>query len=142
MVDSKKLYITDASVMIKWISKDEENMKEALKLKEDFELNKIELATTTLCYHEILNYLGLNKPKIALNFFSKVLTFQITEYLLTLGIANRAINIMQKFPKISFYDASYHATAIENNGTFLTADSQYYKKAKKLRHIKLLKDYR
>lgn len=40
----------------------------------------------------------------------------------------------------SFYDAIYHALAIENNCDFITSDKKYYEKTRKLGHIKLLNE--
>ena len=39
----------------------------------------------------------------------------------------KAFAIMKNFHKVSFYDASYHAMAIENGGIFLTADTSIMK---------------
>lgn len=38
----------------------------------------------------------------------------------------------------SFYDAIYHALAIENDCYFITTDKKHYEKARHLGHIKLL----
>ena len=46
--------------------------------------------------------------------------------------------LMEKYPKISFYDAAYHALAKAYNTDLITADKQYYKLTKKEGNIKLL----
>lgn len=42
----------------------------------------------------------------------------------------------------SFYDASYHALAILNNCTFITADNRHISKTAQFGHIVLLKDWK
>jgi predicted nucleic acid-binding protein len=41
---------------------------------------------------------------------------------------------------VTFYDAVYHAVALERRGTLLTADASYLKKAGKLGSVLLLTD--
>lgn len=40
--------------------------------------------------------------------------------------------------KVTFYGAAYHATAILANGTFVTADKEYFKRAKAKGHVLML----
>jgi len=49
---------------------------------------------------------------------------------------------MKKYTKISFYDAAYHALALNTGGTFITADKKYYEKTKSEGNIMLLKNYK
>ncbi len=42
----------------------------------------------------------------------------------------------------SFYDAAYHALAIETKGTFLTSDRRHFTKTKDFGHICLLENWR
>lgn len=137
----KPLYIADASVILKWFIK-ENNRTEALKLKQDFLNNKIELGIPTLAYYEVNNYTVRTKPMEALFFLSQLFMLQMIEFGITLENSSKSMEITGKFAKISFYDAAYHALAIQNNGTFITADENYYKKAKSLKHIRLLKNYK
>ncbi len=41
----------------------------------------------------------------------------------------------------SFYDASYHALAIANDCTFITADNRHVSKTNQFGHVALLKDW-
>ena len=52
-----------------------------------------------------------------------------------------AFDLINTYKTISFYDASYHALALEEGGTFLTNDEKYYKKTKNAGGIMLLRDY-
>ena len=78
---------------------------------------------------------------MALQFLMKLKASNIIEYKLKEGVALMAFELMQKYPKISFYDASYHAIAIYENGKFITADKRYYETTKKEKHIILLKNF-
>ena len=138
---SKPLYIIDSSVLIKLIKK-EENQEKAFELIETFFLKEIELGIPTLAYYEVMNYISRIHPYKAILLFSQILTLKMTEFFVTLENMAETINITQKFPKTAFYDATYHALAIQHNGTFITADENYYKKAKSLKHIRLLKNYK
>ena len=42
---------------------------------------------------------------------------------------------------MTFYDAAYHALALVEHGTFVTADGKYFTKAKKAGAIALLSDF-
>ncbi|MEK7126736.1 MAG: type II toxin-antitoxin system VapC family toxin [Patescibacteria group bacterium] len=138
---SKPLYIIDSSVLIKLIKK-EENQEKAFELIETFFRKEIELGIPTLAYYEVMNYISRIHPYKAILLFSQILTLKMTEFFVTLENMAETINITQKFPKTAFYDATYHALAIQHNGTFITADENYYKKAKSLKHIRLLKNYK
>lgn len=136
----KPLYIVDASVIIKWIAK-EDFSGHALKLRNDFLKNKIELGIPEFAYYEVSNYFAKHIPTVALLFLSQLFMLKMTEFRLSLKNSAKSISIMNQVRQISFYDASYHATAIENNGTFITADEKYYRRAKSFKHITLLKNY-
>lgn len=141
MAENSLLYVIDASVLIKWFIIEVEDRQQALKIKEDHVNKIIQLVMPSACLYETLNTLGRKTPAMAPLILSEILMLNIEEYHLNLENSCRALSIMQKFSGVSFYDASYHAIAIENNGIFVTADENYYKKTKSLKHIKLLKDY-
>jgi predicted nucleic acid-binding protein len=54
-----------------------------------------------------------------------------------IGLAN---GLMAKYPKISFYDAAYHAVARAYLVDYITADNKYYQLTKAEGDVKLLKD--
>ncbi len=141
MAENNPLYIIDASVLLKLFIEETQNLKEAIAVQTDFLKNKIQLGMPSFCLYEILNTLCRQFPDKAMISLSQILMLNISEYRLNLENSYRALTIMQKFPKVSFYDASYHAIAIENGGMFITADENYYKKTRSLKHIKLLKNY-
>lgn len=141
MADSRPLFIADASVIVKWAVNELEDLKQALAFKNDFINKVITVIVPTFCFPEVCNALYLKNPKNALRFLADLFLFNITEYHITFGLANISFQFMKQYRGISFYDALYHALAIEQKGTFITADEKYYRKTKKEGHIMLLKDY-
>lgn len=139
--NKKQTFIIDASILIKWLLNERKDLFNALKIIQDFMSQKIDLIIPTHCYYEILNTFGIKVPSKAITLYSQVLMLQIPEQRLTLENVFRALEIMHKIPKVSFYDAIYHAVAMENGGIMITADEKYYRKAKSFKHITLLKNY-
>lgn len=142
MVENKQLYIVDASVLIKWFIQEIEDKNQALKFKRDYINEEIEIGMPTSCLYETFNTIARKAPGSATLILSQILIMGIEEYELTLENSSTTIEILEKSPKISFYDAIYHSIAIRNKGIFLTADEKYYNQAKSLKHIQLLKDYK
>lgn len=141
MDETVKKYVLDASVGLKWLFKEENDMKQALDLKSDFIEEKIDLMIPTHFFTEICNSLGRKIPNEASSFYSKIKMYGMTEFYIDFGIAKIAFQLMQQYAKISFYDAVYHALAISEGGTFVTADENYYKTASSTGNIMLLSDY-
>jgi predicted nucleic acid-binding protein len=137
----KPLYIIDSSVIIKWIIEEDDRDK-AIELKRKFLQEEIELGIPTLAYYEVMNYLSRLYPLKSMLFFSQILMLKMTDFFVTLENIAETIDVTQKLPKTTFYDATYHALAIQHNGTFITADEKYYNQAKPLKHIQLLKNYK
>lgn len=143
MAENKPLYIVDASVILKWFLKETEDQEEALLFKAHCDAKLIQLAVPHYAYAEIFNIfvrsLSLDK---ALAYSSRVLNYFNKEYAITIEMASLAFEIINKTgQKVSFYDAGYHALAIREGGTFVTADEKYYRKTSGQGHIMLLKNY-
>lgn len=141
MVGSKKFFVLDASVILKWITEEKDSRK-AFEIRSDFFDEKINLGIASHTFTEVVNTVARKFPEKAPGFFMDLLDLGMTEYRTDLDIVFTGTEIMQKCEKVSFYDTVYHALALKFGGTFITADEDYYKKAKKLGGIKLLKDYR
>lgn len=141
-IKTEKLLIIDASVAIKFLLGELEDYEIAEKLFVDLKEEKIEVLVPTHFFYETLNIIGLKAIKDSTWLMSQLFNFHFMERSLTFELGYNALSVMQKFPKVSFYDAVYHATAIQHNATFITADEKYYEQAKSLKHIKLLKDYK
>lgn len=140
--NSMPSFIVDASVLLKWFLDEEGHKNEALLLKNDYAAGMVELNIPDYAYAEFLNTAGRVLPVYrAQLIFSLLLMMSIPECSVTLEVAGRAFRIMKKYHGVSFYDAGYHALAMEHNAVFITADKKYYAKAKKLGNILYLGDY-
>lgn len=142
MAENKPLYVLDACVLLKWVFDYEEDSKVALRFLDLILNERIDVAVPVNCFIEISNILAGKKYKDGLEFLSKMLYLGIDQYDFTLKLASGAWEIVEQYEGIVFYDALYHALALKLGGTFVTADERYYERAKALKHILLLKDYR
>ena len=135
------LFIPDASVVMKWILNGEEDISRARRLRDDFANGKIRLEVPDHFYAEIMNILSRHCPDHALRFFSQLKMSTLIVNRLSLEVASLAHDLIQKYPRVSFYDAAYHTLALHRGGTFVTADERYYNAVKKEGGIQLLKHY-
>ena len=134
------LVIPDACVLSKWVL-EEADSPLALKLQMDLEIEQISMSVPDHCFTEILNTLGRKWPDSALQFFSYLHMTRIVQCRSTLETVSLSLKLMKKYPKITFYDASYHALAIHEKGIFVTVDERYFKTTRKEGCITLLEDY-
>lgn len=74
---------------------------------------------------------------LATTTYAKFTNFPITPHEFSLSQSLAIIKLAYQ-TKTTVYDSSYHYLAIELDGTFLTCDKAYYRKAGSLGHIKLV----
>jgi predicted nucleic acid-binding protein len=140
-----KLLIIDSSVFNK-LYLEEPDSEQALALFERATRREFSLQAPDLLYLEVIS--TANSYQIPIDFVTQLLDFQ-TRHLLPLRPLNRAemkkaIDITQQghpqsgYPSI--YDSVFHAMAICNDATLVTADRRHYEKTKQLGHIIQLKD--
>lgn len=139
-MDENKLLVLDASVLIKWLVAEMEHLEEALFLRSKWKNEEIEIIVPGHCFTEIMNAVSRKYPNLANSSLSYLLNCEIQTHLMTLEAGSIANMLVKKYKIISFYDAIYHALAITQNGTFLTADKKYYDTAKKIGHIAFIND--
>jgi len=132
--------VLDASIIIKWFTK-EENRDKAIAIRKAFIENEIEIAVPDLILYEISNALKHNP------LFTSENVKEAIDSLLEIGIdiiipipetIHRAIDIAFS-SKISLYDAFYIALALDLGFDFITADKKLYEKTKEYGNILLLK---
>lgn len=140
MDGSRKSLVLDTSVILKWIFK-EDDYESARKIGVRLVDRKITISVPSHFFAELANVLGRKENVRAMEFISALRMSTIRERFLSLSVINFALELMRKYKKITFYDAAYHAIAILENGTFVTADEKYYKTAKDAGSIMLLKNY-
>lgn len=135
-----QIYILDNSVILKPLlcEQDAEKVEKLIFLKDKFEIS--------ILVPDIFRYEFFNKMikgvslKSAMNAFQNFISRQVSIVPLENDLIELANKLVIKYPKISFYDAAYHALAKAYNATFVTADEKYYNLTKKEGHIKLLRD--
>lgn len=135
-------FILDTSVILKWLISEPEDREQANSLRTHFLKEEIDVKILALSVWEINNKLGrIFDLGAAARLFSHFQIYKLPQAVLKTSDCLMAFHIMKKCPGVSFYDASYHAVALQENAKFLTADKKYYEKAKKMGGIMLLKDY-
>lgn len=133
--------VIDASVALKWNFQTEENSDKALKIRDDHENKIVDIIVPSIFFFEIANTMARTVPDEVTDFLSDIRTLEIMECRLGCEITSIAVDLMRKYPGISFYDTSYHALALLEGALFVTADEKYYKKLEKEGNLILLKDY-
>ncbi len=134
--------VPDTSVLLKWVldSADEEERDLALALRGDWLAERIEIRVPALWAFEVGNVLVRREPALAPALLGAMLDLQLDE-VPTRDLAPRALELAARF-RSTFYDASYHAAAIACEGTLVTCDRQYARRAAAAGHLLLLRDYR
>jgi predicted nucleic acid-binding protein len=130
--------VPDASVLLKWAlrSDAEPHRDHALALKTAWLDGRCELVVPTLWVYEVGNILGLRQPTIADQLLAAMIDLGMAE-------ANPAayrptIVRLMRDHRVTFYDAAYHALAIEQHATMLTADVKYVREAGRAGHVQPL----
>ncbi len=134
--------VPDASVLLKWIlrSDDEPDRDRALELKSAWMDDVCELVVPSLWVFEVGNVLGLKQPGTSAAMLQAMIELGLREEA-PHGYIAAIVRLMREH-NVTFYDAAYHALAIHQRGTMLTADRAYVTKAARAGHVTLLKDWR
>jgi predicted nucleic acid-binding protein len=140
------IYIPDASIIIAFLLQEDLWQKQMNQFFLDLKQEKIQCCVPYLWYYEVGNRLSRIKQKKSLENFSQFLFSNEDDLgFITIPVNKkqsiRAFALCKKYPRISFYDASYYALAQYLDGIFLTADKQYYALLKKEKNIEFITDY-
>lgn len=136
------ILVPDASVLLKWALKGpEENDSAAATMLFDRWLEgRIELVLPKLWAYEVGNVLGLRNPSRAEELMDLFIGYSFHEVGLTSTICKRTYSLTRQY-RVSFYDAIYHAVALLHNGTLITADEAYHRRAAGIGHVRLLREF-
>lgn len=134
--------VPDASVIIKWAISNplEEDTHIAMTLLNSWVNGLVNIILPKLWCFEVGNILGLKNMEFAPGIMKVLIGYNFDQQEMNLELAESAFSLMKSY-KVTFYDAVYHAVAIYHDGTLLTADDSYIRKAAELGHIMALKDY-
>ena len=133
--------VLDASVIVKWFTQ-EEGKEKAVRIRNDFINNKIEIAVPDLIIYELSNALRFN-PKFnqedVKDAIESISTLDIDIIVPLQNTIDKSITLSFEH-NITIYDAFYVALASELGFDLVTADEKLYNKLKSLGFIYLLDD--
>lgn len=141
-----KTIVLDSCVFNK-LFLDEYDSYQAIALINEVVRKNVRILAPSLFVYEVLSIAHVNTFSIQ-DAYELILDFQKTQLHLVEVDQNcikKVIEICEAghkksgFP--SFYDASYHALAIENECYFITADKRHFDKTVQLGHVSLLSDW-
>lgn len=139
----KKIFVADASVAVKWIfpaDPKEDNTEQALNLLKAFKQNMIQITQPVHWLAETIAVVLRIEPKVAeqtLHLLS-AMEIPIANEVEIYSLACRLTEMLNHH----LFDTLYHAVALSHgNSQFVTADLQYYRKAKKYGSMILLSEF-
>jgi predicted nucleic acid-binding protein len=132
--------VLDASVILKTLQEedDSEKVKRILNLKNRYKL--LVLVPELFKYEFIYACARKMGHEAAAKRYDHVMLKQIVSFPLDRELIGITLQIMNKYPHVTFYDASYHALAKVNQTVFITADQKYYHHVKQEKDIHLLSE--
>ncbi|HEX5314531.1 MAG TPA: type II toxin-antitoxin system VapC family toxin [Gammaproteobacteria bacterium] len=139
-----RIVVPDASVILKWILADptgEQDVDKAIALRDAVIGGEIAIRVPSLWIYEVGNILTRKFAKHAGNALAALVAFGMDERRTEGDLLSRTVALTQSC-KVTFYDAAYHALALEENGTFVTADARYLRKAAKVGAVTLLSEWK
>ena len=142
-VPGRRRFVTDASVVLKWFSNTGENdLKKALKLREDFRRRKIDIYAPELLIYEIANVLRYKKALNEELIHKAISSIYDMDILLpvNLRIMTTAVTLARKY-SVTVYDSTYLSFAQIAGCHLITADRKLYQKLKNLPGIIFISEY-
>ena len=138
-----RIVVPDASVILKWAlppggARDGER---ATELLDAWLADKMDFLLPPLWVYEVGNILALKAPEMAEDLLTILIGYGIDEVAPTPRICGTTFRLMEKC-RTTFYDAVYHAVALERGGQLVTADEAYFRKAGKEGGVLQLRDFR
>jgi len=136
------IIVPDASVILKWVLPENISplQKQALAVRNTVVTDEYKLLVPALWRYEVGNTLTRIVPEESLRLIQLCESVGLEEVSPTAGWLQLVVELVQTY-QVSFYDASYHALAINQSGVFVTADEKYIKKVGESQNIKSLKDF-
>lgn len=132
--------VIDASVTVKWFlqnTADERDVEVALGLLEAGKSGDCSFVQPPHWVGEVAGVLVRHQPAVAASNIDDLLQFRIYSVNGTAAVYKRAIELSRRLEH-HLFDTFYHAVALELGIQLITADRQYFNKAKKLGSIVML----
>jgi predicted nucleic acid-binding protein len=124
------LVVPDASVILKWVLPPEEagDIERALALRDAIVNGDVVACVPALWLYEVGNTLARRFPDRVQRALDVLLRFNLTNAPLTARWLRTVLELTADY-QVTFYDAAYHAHAINRRGIFVTADERYIQAA-------------
>jgi len=137
-----KIIIPDASVLLKWVlpPDHEQHVEQALAIRNALLDGKVRLLVPGLWHYELGNTLSRKYPDHADALLCSLVDMELESSQPAPDWQATIVQLAASF-NVTFYDAAYHALAINRDAVFVTADEQYIQKAGAAGHILHLKDW-
>jgi len=137
-----KTVIPDASLLLKWVLPpvNEQYVEQAIAIRDALLAGKIRLMVPGLWYYELGNTLSRKYPDYANALLASLTNMEMDCPQIDQDWQATIVQLVSRF-QVTFYDAAYHALAINRNGLFVTADEKYIQKAGSAGYIIHLKDW-
>jgi len=133
----------DASVTLKWFlrTSGEADLPQATALLRAIEADEIRLIQPPHAVAEVAAFLVRERAATALDDLADIARiFDCGTGAGSLGVYRRAMQLSRQLGH-HLFDTLYHAVALEEDATLITADARYYNKASVLGNIMLLGDF-
>ena len=136
------LVVPDASVILKWVlpSDDEPETSQALMLRKAIVDEDIRALLPALWLYEVGNTITRRFPDHAAGWLAALIKFGLEESPPSRLWLTTVLELTNRY-SVTFYDAAYHAIAINHDGQFVTADSRYASRASEAGAIVRLHDW-
>ena len=118
--------VPDAAVILQWAlpSDDEPDSDKALILRNAIRDDRVRAIVPSLWVYEVGNTIARRFPEDAGAWLAAMLRFGLEEAPPSPQWLAQALELTERYA-VSFYDAAYHATALAQGGSFITADARY-----------------
>jgi len=132
--------VPDASVILKWVLPKNISpyQEQALAIRHTCEVGDCQLLVPPLWRYEVGNTLTRIIPETAFELINLCQAVGLEESPTDEAWLQQTIQLVKE-NNTSFYDAAYHALAINQSAVFVTADEKYVKKISNQSNVLLLK---
>lgn len=114
--------------------------REARQIRDGYLDGAHELLVPTLWLFEVGNILSIKLPRQAASQLELLCDLALSEYAPAGDWRALVLSLVHEH-RVTFYDASYHATAMLAGGHLVSADSRYLRKVGQLGHTLFLGDW-
>lgn len=136
------LVVPDASVILKWVlpGEREPHALEAREIRNAYLDRECDLLVPALWLFEVGNILALKFADHAAAQLELLCALDMPEQALGPEVRHLAITLVRRYG-VTFYDASYHALALQAGGILVTADQRYLRRAAEAGGARFLGDW-